>query len=257
MLKPHMKITMSNKYVEVTQLSFIPCMNRTSSGGRKPYPNQSTEDYENNKKVAINRARKNIRRYLECNFTDRYAFLTLTFKSSQDIDVTNLNSCQQAFIDFKKRLAYYLQKNDLSKFEYLGVTEFQDKNRGGAIHYHLVCNLIDIPSEVIQELWQYGGINREIIQSDAHGNERITNYIKKGITDDRLNSGHRFFHSRGLKTPISITVEDSEDFYNLLDKCQPTLLHSAEYQTPMFGEIKQEDYYVKNPKELMNYVQEL
>ena len=64
------------------------------------------------------------------------------------------------FADFKKRLAYYLKTKNLPEFKYLGVTEFQDKNRQGAIHYHLVCNLTEVPLEALQDLWTYGWVNK-------------------------------------------------------------------------------------------------
>ncbi|MBO0997201.1 hypothetical protein IOC57_05405 [Bacillus sp. SD075] len=251
------KAIISNQLVEVTQQSYLPTTGRTSQGGRKPFTNQSKENYQVNIKKGINRARKQIRRLLECNFTDQYAFVTLTFTPSKEIDLTDIKSCNKMFADFKKRLAYYLKTNNLPDFKYLGVTEFQDKKRQGAIHYHLVCNLTDIPSDTLQQLWQYGWVNKAITLSNAVANEKIAFYLNKGITDPRLNGHKRYFHSYGLKKPITLEIKNPAEFYNYLDDCQPTLTDGNTFHSPYTGETKYEQYYVENTKELLEYVQEL
>lgn len=255
-LKPHMKAVISNQFVEVTQQSFLPQSKRTSSGGRKTYSIQNNENYNTNLKISINRAHKQIRRLLECNFNKQYAFLTLTFAPTNEFDITDIKSCNERFRTFKKRLMYYLQKNQLPNFKYLGVIEFQE-NRQGAIHYHLVCNLLEVPTDVLQELWQYGGIHKATISSDPTQNEKITYYLNKGISDPRLNGYKRYMHSQGLKKPIILDVEDPTEFYNLLDGCQSTLKQSSTFLSPFTGETKYEQYYINNSKELINYVQEL
>ncbi|PEQ92936.1 hypothetical protein CN481_14190 [Bacillus sp. AFS006103] len=250
------KAHISNRFVEVTQQTVLPLTKRTSLGGRKPSSNLSIEKYETYLKISINRARRKIRRLFECNFADQYAFLTLTFKPSVEIDVTDIKSCYEMFAKFKKRLKSYLKTNNLPEFKYVGVTEFQDKNQG-AIHYHLICNLIELPGKVIQEKWQYGDAHKDIVKSDPTDNEKITHYLNKGIADPRLNGSKKYFHSHGLKKPIILDIEDPEEFYNLLNKCQPTLKHDYEKHYPFTGEFKYKQYYVNDPKELNNYVQEL
>lgn len=251
------KATISNRYIEVTHQSHLPFINRTSSGGRKPSSNHSMENHEANLKQSINRARKQIRRLLECNFTDQYAFVTLTFAPSEEIDVTDIKSCSKMFADFKKRLDYSLKKNQLPAFKYLGVMEFQDQNRQGAIHYHLVCNLIEISLDALQNIWQHGQVHRTITKSDATQNEKISYYLRKGITDPRLSNSKKYFRSQGLKQPITLEIMDPEEFYNSLDKCQPTLLTGGTYHTPFSGETQYEHYYIKNTKGLIEYVQKL
>ncbi|MCC2339654.1 hypothetical protein OCF13_16890 [Bacillus tropicus] len=253
----YIKTINSDKYIEVTQQCYSPYVNKTSSGGRKPSTHQNSKNYETNIKTSINRARKKIRRLLECNFPNQYAFVTLTFDPSKGIDVTDIDECYEKFIYFKKRVSRYLDKKGLPKFKYLGVTEFQDENRQGAIHYHIICNLIEIHLKQLQELWQYGWMHKTTITSDSAENEKISNYIKKGITDNRLNGRKRYFHSHGLKQPIITEIESYKEFYNRLDQCQPTLISDSTYQSPFSGEIKYENYYVENAEELIKYVQEL
>lgn len=252
------KAIISNKHVEIThQSSPPPTSGRNSVGGRRTSMNQSSENYEVNLKKSINRARKQIRRLLECNFPDSYAFITLTFSSTEELDVTNIKSCNKMFADFKKRLAYYLKKHQLSNFKYLGVTEFHDKNRSGAVHYHLICNLTEVSTEVLQELWQHGWVDKAITRSNATENEKIAFYLNKGITDPRLNGHKRYFHSHSLKQPIVLEVKDPIEFYKYLEEGTPTLTYGETYHSPYTGETKYEQYYLENAEELIQYAQEL
>ncbi|NEY21520.1 hypothetical protein G4D61_16385 [Bacillus ginsengihumi] len=253
----YVKATISNRLVEITQQSNFPFMNNSYSRGRKPATNLNSDQYYANVKKSINRARKQIRRLLECNFTDEYAFVTLTFRKTSEFDITNIKTCHQKFAEFKKRLDYYLQKHGQPKFKYLGVIEFQDKNRHGAIHYHLVCNLINITNEELESIWTYGWANKKNTKSDIEENEKIANYLKKGITDPRLNGMKKYFHSHGLKSPITLEIDNLDEFYDALDKCQTTLLEGDTYHSAFLGETKYENYYVENAKELMEYVQDL
>jgi len=252
-----MKAYISNRLIEVSQHSVLPPTIRHSLGGRKPSSNQSIEKYEHNQKISINRARKNIRRLLECNFTDQYAFVTLTFKSTEDVDITDISSCKKMFADFKKRLAYYLKNNNLPDFKYLGVTEFQDKNRYGAIHYHLICNLTEVSLEDLQNIWGYGWVGKEITTSNPTDNKKIAFYLNKGISDPRLNGHKRYFHSHGLKQPIALEIKNPSEFYEHLTKCRPSQQYDNTYQSRYTGESKYVEYYVENVKELLDYVQEL
>jgi hypothetical protein len=251
------KAIISNKFVEIIHQSYPPPTGRTSLGGRKYAAEQSNENYEENVKKSISRAKKQIQRLLECNFTNQYAFVTLTFSPSENVNVTDIEQCNKMFADFKKRLAYDLKKDNLPKFKYLGVTEFQDEKREGAIHYHLVCNLTEVPPKKLQILWEYGLIHKTIITSNANENEKIAHYFNKGITDQRLRGHKKYFCSHGLKRSISIEVKDREEFYNTLGKCRPTLITGGTYTAPFAGETKYENYHLENEKELMEYVQEL
>ncbi|KAF2425602.1 rolling circle replication-associated protein [Bacillus subtilis] len=210
------KVLISNKYVEIIKQTNSPITRRSSSGGRKSYSSLNSENYDANVKISITRARRQIRRLIECNFADKYAFVTLTFAPSEVVDVTNISSCNKIFADFKKRLSYYLLKNQLPKFKYLGVIEFQDKFRQGAIHYHIICNLTEVPNNILQSLWQHGFLNKTNIFSDATENEKIASYLKKGITDPRLNGHKRYFHSHGLKQPVILKFDNLDEFYKYL-----------------------------------------
>lgn len=250
------KAYISNKLVEITHHSNPP-PTKHSLGGRKPSSKQSVENYESNQKISINRARKNIRRLLECNFTDQYAFVTLTFRNTTEVDVTDIKSCNKVFTDFKKRLTYYLKTINLPPFKYLGVTEFQDNNREGTVHYHLICNLTEVSVEILQNIWKHGWVNKRITTSNAVDNKKIALYLNKGITDPRLNGHKRYFHSHGLKKPTVLEIKNLPEFYEYLNKCKASKQYGETYLSRYTGESNYEEYYVENAKELHNYVQEI
>jgi hypothetical protein len=120
----------------------------------------------------------------------------------------------------------------------------------------MVCNLTEILVEKLQDIWQYGWVTKAITSSDSTENEKIAYYLNKGITDQRLIGHKRYFHSHGLKQPIILEVKNPDEFYQCLEQCEPTLLTGKDYISLYTGETKYEQYYVKNAKELMEYVQE-
>ena len=81
--------------------------------------------------------------------------------------------------------------------------------------------------------------------------------MKKGITDPRLNGHKRYFHSQGLKQPVILEGENAAQFYDWLEQCQATLKHGDTFHSPFTGETKYEQYYLKNAKGLMKYVQDI
>ncbi len=252
------KAVISHRNIEITHQRHRSNIGKTSSsGGRTSAASTDPDSLEVNKKTSIKRARRNLKRLIECNFTDTYAFITLTFDDSTATDITDISTCLKKFNDFKKRLAYYTEKNHLPDFQYIAVMEFQDQNRQGAIHFHVICNLTEVSNTVLKELWQNGYLHRAVVNSDITENKKIAFYLSKGITDERLTGKKKYYHSRNLKKPLILDIEDVERFYETLNNCQSTFITGGAYMSPFSGETRYENYYIKNPKELINYVQNL
>ncbi|NRD78546.1 hypothetical protein HPT25_14370 [Bacillus sp. BRMEA1] len=91
MKNQYTKVILSGRLLEVSQQSTPPLVPRKSAGGRKPYGSVEKMNHDTNKKVSINRARAEIKRLLECNFQNHYAFLTLTFRPSKEHDYGHRN----------------------------------------------------------------------------------------------------------------------------------------------------------------------
>ncbi|AXI08436.1 hypothetical protein CUC15_05670 [Oceanobacillus zhaokaii] len=250
------KAIISNRFIEITQQSLAPLYSKTLSGGRKSTTTGMSENYNTNRKISINRARRDIRRLLECNFPSQYAFVTLTFGNKLDFDTTNIDICNKKFSDFKKRIVYFLKKNEYPELKYIGITEFQD-NRGGAVHYHLICNLTKVSNGRLADLWKYGTVHRQEVKSNPLENEKISNYLKKGISDPRLAGKKKYLRSKSLKKPTKVVISDIEKLKRLLDSTGSVNLSFETYNSPLYGDINYQTYYTLNPKEIMNYAEEI
>ena len=249
------RVIISNRFVEITQQSRQPLINNNSLGGRTT-STACSDNSDAYRKTSINRARKNIRRLLECNFPDDYAFITFTFGNQDDFDTTNVDTCNKLFSDFKKRLVYYLNKYGLPHLKYLGVTEFQD-NRGGTVHYHLICNLTGIPKSHLEELWGYGTVHIDIVDSKPLDNEKISYYLKKGIDDPRLSGKKKYLRSKCLLRPIKLEVFDLSSLRDILESSGSIPLSQETYNSPLFGDVRYETFYTLNTEELMKYAEEI
>lgn len=168
----------------------------------------------------LNRQRSNIRAkntlkdLILLNFTNDFAFITLTFKEN----LTHIESANYIFKMFIKRLRYYLKsKFSITKLKYICVPEFQKR---GAIHFHILCDIPSfIPYKDLINMWQKSiSKNKKIILQNKGGSlyikfsnkqketpERITNYLTKYLTkqnsDKRFMGKKTYFCSRNLKRP--------------------------------------------------------
>ncbi|MCA1022133.1 hypothetical protein [Halobacillus litoralis] len=242
----------SNNFIEIKQQTTPPFVPNSCGGGRKKSLYYTSEQNERNVKSSINRARQQIRRLLECNFSEGYTFLTLTFNEDSNHNIRDYDQCYKSFCDFKKRLAYFLSKQGNCSFKYIGVAEFQEK-RAGAIHYHLICNLYYLSKQDLSKLWGNGWVDIKHIKSSPADNEKIANYMKKGIADQRLQQKKKYFRSQGLSEPEYITIENEYEFMQALNNSSCSHLNSESYYSPMYGEVILSTYYSNNAKELKSH----
>lgn len=165
--------------------------------------NKSMVDPESVKNdVSYLMAKNRIRRLVNCNFTGRSSFLTLTYANNfQDVE-----GAKKDFVLFIKRLNYALYGSKISTIKYLAVYELQER---GAIHFHIV--LFDVPFidiDVLRKVWSYGVIKiNKIGQCDNVGA-----YICKYFTKDSLRKKNQklFFRSFNLIEPLlgEVSQED-------------------------------------------------
>lgn len=176
----------------------------SKSGRKKDF---KSENYDDNRKKTLQRARKNLRRIINSNF-NQYGeeftskFLTLTFAENiQDIKQANYE-----FEKFIKRLNYYVFGTKQANLKYSGVIEFQKR---GAVHYHVVLyNLPYIRAKTINEIWdkgKQGNIKINRIDSVDNVGAYVCKYMTDEIEDERLQGKKCYFNSRDLLKPIEIT----------------------------------------------------
>ncbi len=146
---------------------------------------------------SINRTRTRIRRLVNSNSNLR-KFLTLTSKIT---DVKKSNYC---FNLFTQRL-----KDRYPEFKYIAVIEFQKdidffgkkKINGGAVHYHLICDLRYVKSKQLQDIWTHGFIKIKKVNTVKNLGFYLCKYLQKDMSDKRLFGKKKFFCSQDLEKP--------------------------------------------------------
>lgn len=193
----------------------------------------SADDKEKNREKVLSRARKDLRRIINCNIQKYSKFLTLTFKDNvQDLDYAN-----NEFKNFIKRLNYHYG----IKIKYTAVIEFQKR---GAIHYHCILyNLVQkINVQELQEIWKHGFIKINSIDNVDNVGAYVCKYMTK-TDDDRLLGRRMYFNSRGLNRPQEIKEPD------LIAQLQRSLLNQApKYEntfTNDYNSVNYRQYIIK------------
>ena len=175
---------------------------------RKKTKKGESVNKEKNKIQTIQRARNNIRRLALANFSENAKFITLTFKDTDDFDIRSVKECNIRFNRFIKRC-----RRAYGSFKYLAVVEFQDKNKRGAVHYHMLTDLPVSDVYTLAELWQYGEPQALDVQSvDCINDVDVDNigaylikYMSKNLDDDRFDGSRCYLKSRNLEKPVEIT----------------------------------------------------
>jgi hypothetical protein len=184
---------------------------------KKSFNSEIKREYADNNKIRLDniyRTKSRLKRLLRSN-KDLKTFLTLTYKENR----LDLKVCNKEFNNFIKRV-----KRDFPDFKYIAVPEFQKR---GAVHYHLVCNLVIPEAKNIPQLfayerqfsanyWRYGFIK---VKSLYGG--RIDLYLAKYLTkdlDNRLFSHRKYLYSQNCKKPIILTGIDCLDIINYIHK---------------------------------------
>lgn len=184
------------------------------------------------------RAKKNIHRLICANAwqwkndNDKpYMPITLTLTFADDI--RDIKVANDLFSNFIQRLNYSVNKNERGHSEkeakknllkYTAVIEFQDKTRGGVIHYHMIFYNLPRMNRIYDRLFKIWGKGYFLVgsskkkgrgKSHIQNNKQLdkvaeyfTKYISKGFEDDRLAGKKKYFNSRGLIKPVEVFIEE-------------------------------------------------
>lgn len=171
----------------------------------------SEEDKQMNRKKTLHRARRDLRRLVNCNIAEYSKFVTLTFRE----DVKNIKMANYDFKKFKQRLETRIGH----KLQYVCVIEF---TKAGRVHYHCVMfNLPYIKNKELATIWRNGYVKINKIDSVDNVGAYVCKYMTK-VDDDRLKGQKMYFSSRGLKKPLEIKKEEEVD--NLAVALPPSTL---------------------------------
>ncbi|MCX6755182.1 MAG: hypothetical protein NT068_01390 [Candidatus Nomurabacteria bacterium] len=212
---------------------------------------------------SMKRAGSNLRRLINCNAyrwikPDKPkpylpTFITFTFKE----EVKDFKIANPIFTAFIRRLNYELTGSEKSFLRYVAVPEFQDKNRGGVIHYHVVFfNLKHIWKDKLKEIWGQGIIDITKIKHVTNVGAYISKYMSKDFDDTRLDGHKRYFPSRGLKRPIIIKRELlASHILKLLPKDR--IVNYKKYTSKKKGDIVNQQYLLKKKESIFDIVPNL
>lgn len=205
---------------------------KKNTKGRKSVAND--EDKEKNREKVLSRARKDLRRIINCNIQEYSKFLTLTFADNvQDLDKANYE-----FKKFILRLNYHYK----IKVKYSVVIEFQKR---GAVHYHAILyNLTDkLDLKVLQKIWGNGFIKVNSIKDVDNVGAYVCKYMIK--TDDyRLLGRKMYFNSKGLDKPQEIKESSLVDA--LVGSLQDNSLTYENKFSNDYNSINYKQYIIKD-----------
>ncbi len=204
---------------------------------------KSTMSEEEKLLSSARRAKRNVSRLIRTNafkyFNDNnkpYLPITLTLTFAKEIK--EIKKANDLFSNFIQRLNYSVNlierkysKQEAKKnlLKYSSVIEFQDKTRGGVVHYHMIFYNLPKMTRIYDRLAKIWGKGYFWVGTKSknkkqkgftcvNSNKRLdkvveyfTKYIAKSFDDIRLKNKKKYFNSRGLIKPIEIEVEELVD----------------------------------------------
>ena len=217
------------------------------------YKKEQEEEKEKQKQktnFSMHRTRSNIRRLTNSNLQlDK--FLTLTFAES----TTDLKEANKLFHLAMKRVIH--AKPD---FAYIAVVEFQKdvdyygkkKEKGGSVHYHLLCNIKTIIKRDRFEwerwfqmrYWKYGFVKVKNITKVDNIGAYLCKYLSKEMFDKRMFRKKKFFCSRNLNKPIELTGLKARAFFDKFVKSLP-LKFENNSENKWVGKVRYTAYTLK------------
>jgi len=188
------------------------------------------------------RAKKNISRLIRTNAfkwfdSENNPYMPITLTLTFADEVKDIETANGLFSDFIQRLNYSINliergysKKEAKKnlLKYSAVIEFQDKNRGGVVHYHMIFYNLPKMTKIydrLTKIWGKGYFwvgtktkNRKKGFTYINDNKRLkkiveyfTKYISKSFEDKRLKNKKKYFNSRELIKPTELEVEELVD----------------------------------------------
>lgn len=228
-IKPYTKIIVSGNVIEVYQMDRAP---RNSEG--KLEKNENAEDRVlEGRKNSTRRARNTFRRLCLANFSNHSKFITLTFKN----DVRDVKQANKEYKKFIQRLRYHYKA-----FKYITVIEFQDKNRDGVVHYHMLSDLPYIPNKKLAEIWGNGFVKINDISNVDNVGAYMVKYMLKDFEDPRLMGLKSYQTSKGLERPREYKGRGAELILQTYDLGQKKEVFSGSYPSEHNGLITYKEF---------------
>ena len=128
-------------------------------------------------------------RIIGANFVEGDYVRTLTFAPAQR--PADMKEAQRIFKDFYQRLRREYRKR---YFDLFWIANIECTPRG-AWHIHFVCNAIFGGSDIIKELWPYGGVYDQLIRDITRSGKDLGSYMSK-TPDSTADGEHKVVESK-------------------------------------------------------------
>lgn len=194
-------------------------------------------------KSRIAQAKAKLRYLCEAN-PDCRVFLTLTFSPSKcgANNIVDIDWCYMRLRLYFKRIF-----RKYPYFKAIGVTEFQkdidflggEKEFGGAVHYHFLCNYpwVEKMSDV-DDLWQNGCTTLIRLFNNVDAVYYISKYFNKDFNDLKQKGKRSILVYRAKRPEILVNSFGCDYVVNeILDLFPGTDFFECKYQTDFFGEV--------------------
>lgn len=153
-------------------------------------------------------------------------FLTLTFRDTQDFDITDLNVCNFYLRKFFRRLKYLFGVD----IKYISVAEYQKR---GAVHYHVLINLPYFRKSELENLWGHGFVSISSISDSRHMASYLSKYLMKQLKPGEK----RVITSRKLDRPTVVYGSEALFLYMKLSSSGYKPVFWSKYRTEFNGEV--------------------
>lgn len=199
-------------------------------------------------------ARAAFRRLCTGNFTGQTNFITLTFedgarfRNGDLIYIRSIEDTNKAFDQFMKRL----RRAFGTKFKFAVVTEFQDKNRNGVIHYHMLadlgltwnseeeCKRLEV--DFREKYWHHGFVDLKDVNHVDNIGAYMSKYMVKRMDDARLSGKKAYRTSKNMERPLVLKGREAERILEIYQLKNRKEAFTNSYESEYLGKINYKEY---------------
>lgn len=151
------------------------------------------------------RSKRYFRQLVHTNFVEKGYHLTLTY--SDNYLPEDLDAAKKHTDNFIRKLKRRCNKLSDKTLKYIIVDEYSESGR---IHHHIILDCA-LDREVIENCWNYGRKNCDVLQPNEKGLIELCNYLMKSTEDKMIKNGkttRRWRASKNLKKPVEVTNDN-------------------------------------------------
>lgn len=228
------KLVVSGHIVEVYTYEKMPTPNIARKKEREDKTIDEWEsDVKGDRRQNDRKARWNLIRLVNSNFTEHDKFVTLTFAEN----ICDLDEAHLEFDKFIKRM-----RRKYGKFKYVAVVEFQKR---GAIHYHMITDLPYIPKDTLARIWRNGFVRINDIEHVDNVGAYISKYMTKEDRDIRLRQRKKYFASLNIERPLIVKGDSADPLIDMWELQNKKEVFTNSYESEHHGIITYRQYNLK------------